>query len=344
MAIRNVTPALRLLAVGLILLLANVPGIWADEALPASVFARVDGMEISGDQYLAVLRGRARQKFYHGKAPESERAAFRREVGDTLIAQTLLDKEARRQGIRADEARVNERLSRLARRYASDSRWASDRERILDALRTQLRRLGRIEALEERVRAAPQPTTADLRTYYAQHREKFTTPERIRVSLILLRVAPAAPVSAWQEAEAGAQRIARQIKQGAAFEDMARLHSQDPSADQGGDLGFVHRDMVGASAQDVLDTLPMGAVSGPVQVLEGYAIFRLDAREEATLNPYRAVRERVAALWRREAAAQAWAAFRDGLRDAAVIRINETYFRPGMEKTAVRRVDHNKRP
>jgi len=90
-------------------------------------------------------------------------------------------------------------------------------------------------------------------------------------------------------------------------------------------LGFLHRDMLGSAAQDALDSLAVGNLSGPVQLLEGYALFRLDGRRAAELNPFEMVRERAAALLLRETRDANWQAFTAKLRSAAEVKINDKY-------------------
>lgn len=318
---------LLVLALTLALLASAMPRAGAAEALPAGVFARVEGQDIDGKEYLAVLRVKAKQKFYHGQAPEAELAAFRRQVGEALIRNVLLAREAKRRALPADEQAVERQLAALEQRYAGNPQWKAHRATLRSQVGERLRRNSRIAALEAQVRHVPPPSEAQLRAYYERHPDKFTTPERVRVSMILLRVPAAAPAEAWEQARRRIDAIAAELRAGASFDALARQHSQDASADAGGDLGYLHHDMVGGGAQKALDALQPGEVSAPVQLLEGYALLRLRAREPARLNPLAAVRERAAALWRRQAEERAWRTFADGLRAAAHVQVNEHYYR-----------------
>ena len=68
-------------------------------ALPADTFARVGNETISMADYEMAFRTAARSKFYHGNAPEAEIAKLQREVGDRVVNDVLLAKEAARRGI-----------------------------------------------------------------------------------------------------------------------------------------------------------------------------------------------------------------------------------------------------
>ena len=315
-------------------LLALVGLAAAAEGLPAGVFATVNARVITGDEYMAVLRGQARQKFYHGQVPEAELKAFRKEVGQQLIRQSLLEQEAERRGVPSDEAAVARQLARIEQRYADAPQWAESKARILGELGRRLRGESRVAALEAQVRRLPAPSEAQVRAYYAAHPPQFTTPEQVSVSVILIRVPPYGPTEAWERARGEIGKLADRLRQGEDFGALARLHSRDPSAEEGGRLGFLHRDMLGDSAQVVIDRLAPGAVSAPVQLLEGIALFRLDARQPARLNPFDAVRERAEALWLRQAQDEAWQTFGDSLRKAALVRVDERYYQPSADELA----------
>lgn len=294
--------------------------------LPDGAFARVDGVVITAEQYLGELRERARRKFYHGKAPEKEFAAFRREVGEEIIMRALLDREAQRRGIEADEARVQQRLTALERRYEDTAGWDTHRERILAEVGERWRTADRIAALEARVRDMPEPTEAEVRAYYETQGEKFTTPERIDISLILLRVPPSGTPEQWEDARIRIEALAERLGAGADFAALAELYSQDASAEEGGRLGFLHRNILADTAQQLIDGLEPGQTGEPLLLLEGYALFRLNARAPAQLNPFEDVRERARELLLRERREQAWTTLRRELREAAAVEVNDAVY------------------
>ena len=56
-------------------------------------------------------------------------------------------------------------------------------------------------------------------------------------------------------------------------------------------------------------------------LLQGVALFRLDERQEARLNPLVDVRERAIGLWQREQGELAWQAVLDRLRASADVDV-----------------------
>ncbi|MDQ3535636.1 MAG: SurA N-terminal domain-containing protein [Bacteroidota bacterium] len=96
-----------------------------------------------------------------------------------------------------------------------------------------------------------------------------------RASHILIRPEgeeESAKVTARQEAE----RILKEIRAGASFEEMARQHSDDPSASRGGDLGwFTQGRMVQPFEEAVFGTNNEGLVNRVVETTYGFHIIKI---------------------------------------------------------------------
>lgn len=298
----------------------------ASAASRHAVFALVNGTAITTQQYEAAFNAAVRKKFYHRQPPENQLAAFRREVADALINRVLLVAEGARRGIKPDAARVSDTIAGYERRYQDSPQWRKNREALLPELRRELEQLSVLERLEQAVRTAPEPGEEHVRSYYAAHPDLFTEPERVRLSVILLKVDPSAPGIAWNKAREEAQAIVRRLAAGTDFAALARLHSGDATAGKGGDMGYVHRGMLPRAVHEVLDKLKPGMISEPVTVLEGVAIFRLVERRASRLRTYAEVRKRAADLWKREQADANWNGLIATLRSAAAITIDQARF------------------
>ena len=311
---------------GAVLVMAGAGLARGDEDPATGVFAKVDDHVITAEEFQAAVNARARQKFYHGQPPEPELRKHRIEVGEFLIGRVLLVREAERRGLQAQESSVAAQLDRLEQRFAGMPDWPHRREQFRKEVGQRLRMESRIAALEAQVRNLALPSDEALQEYYAKNPGKFTTPERTKVSVILRRVPASGSTEQWESARSEIEHIAGLVRQGSGFSDLARRHSQDASAEQGGDMGYLHEEMLGASAQEALSSLKPGEMTGPVRLLEGSALLRLDARVPAQLNPLASVQQRAAALWRREAEEGAWQQLEKTLRVSARIRVDESYY------------------
>ena len=300
----------------------------AENGMPAggSVFATIGGTTITMQDYEMEVATAARNKFFHGKPPEAELIKLRRDVGEQMVNQTLLVAEARRRKLAPDAAAIDRQLAALDARYANSPEWQRTRTERLAALRRKLETDSIVAQLEQATRIAPEPSAAAVERYYAEHPDKFTEPEQLKISLILLKVDPGSPKAQWEGARAEGEAIVKRLRAGADFAQLASLHSSDPSAAKGGDLGYVHRGMLPEPAQDALDKLKPGAVADPVVLLEGIAVVRLDDRRVAKRNPLPIVQDRARELLRREQAESAWNALIVRLRAQAQPRIDESRY------------------
>ena len=298
-------------------------------AAPAqeAVFATVGERTITVGEYRQALAVATRKKYYHAKPPEAELAAFQREVGDDLVNRVLLLDEAKRRGIRPDRQRVDAALAGYEARYKGNPRWDANRDKMLATVARQLEDDSLIERLEKQVKTIREPTTREARDYYDRHKELFVEPEQVKLGVILLKVDPSSPQAAWNAAHEEARRIRQRLAAGADFAELVKLHSGDLSAGRGGDMGYIHRGMLPAPVQAVVDGLAPGAISAPVQVLEGVAILRLEDRKVARQRSFDEVRERAGDLWQRAEADAAWKALIADLRKRTSIRIDESQFR-----------------
>lgn len=286
-------------------------------------FAVVDGVVITKDELGAYLQAEFRKRFYHGKPPEAEVKAFEKEVSEKLIDRYLLLKEAQRRGIKPDTKAVNEKVAAVEKRYADDKQWQQRKKELLPELRRQIGDDLLVDDLEKNARKIPEPPEAEVRKFYEKNPQLFTTPEKNHVMMILLKVDPSSPGDVWKLAEEKAAGVLKQIRGGKDFAEMARIHSGDDSAMNGGDMGFMHKGMFGETAQQVLDLMKPGDVSEPVLLLEGVGIFKLVNREKAKLNPFADVKERAKGLLQRQQSEEAWDSLRKGLRAKARIEVNE---------------------
>ena len=130
----------------------------------------------------------------------------------------------------------------------------------------------------------------------------------------------------WDAAAAEAETIAERIRSGASFADEAREHSDDLTAENGGDLGYVHDGTLGPEIHGALDSLSPGEMAPEaIRVLEGMVLVRLEDRRPAELVPFDDAGEQALSLYRREKGDEAYASALEQLREASDIRIDEEY-------------------
>ena len=132
-----------------------------------------------------------------------------------------------------------------------------------------------------------QPTESDLRNLYDENADLYTNPERRRAQHILI------------ESEDLANELLTQIKEGADFAELAKANSEDTSSsEEGGDLGFFEKELMGAEFDEVAFAMNIGDVSDVVETDYGFFhIIKLTDIEPETMQSFEMVEDRLVSLY-----------------------------------------------
>ncbi len=106
------------------------------------------------------------------------------------------------------------------------------------------------------------------------------------------------------------------------FADLARNHSQDGSAAQGGDLGWAGPGMYVPEFEEVLNRLAPGQLSEPLVSRFGVHLIELTERRNVALSP-REQRETVRAMLREKKLDEAYTLWAQDLRGRAYVELRE---------------------
>jgi parvulin-like peptidyl-prolyl isomerase len=116
-------------------------------------------------------------------------------------------------------------------------------------------------------------TDEELLDYFNKNKDSFFEPEKVHALHILV------------ETEEEANNILNKLKEGIIdFAELAKEKSIDPSAKNGGDLGFFARGQMVKEFEDAAFSLKPGEISGIVKTEFGYHIIKCIEKKEA-YNP-----------------------------------------------------------
>jgi peptidyl-prolyl cis-trans isomerase D len=122
----------------------------------------------------------------------------------------------------------------------------------------------------------------DVERVYNEQLGKYTTPEQIRASHILLSTEGKDDAAVRTQAE----QVLKEAKSGADFAALAKKYSQDEvSAAQGGDLDYFSRGRMVAAFDTAAFALAPGEMSDLVKTEFGYHIIKLTDRKPAIVRP-----------------------------------------------------------
>ena len=109
------------------------------------------------------------------------------------------------------------------------------------------------------IRNTVQVSDADLKSYYQQNLSNYQLPERVRASHILFKTEGKTPQET-EKLRAKASEVLIQAKKGVDFGELAKEHSEDTSAPNGGDLGFFGRGQMVPEFEKSAFSLGAGAI------------------------------------------------------------------------------------
>jgi peptidyl-prolyl cis-trans isomerase SurA len=222
--------------------------------------------------------------------PPEELQRVRAQVLRNLIDETLQIQAAVQQEIAVEDRDVDQYFARFAQNFNQNA----------DTFATYLRSIGSsVQSLKRQIRG-------ELAWQRVQRRqiEPFVTVGDEEVQAIIDRLNASRGTSEYRvseiyvastpetaaEARANAMRIVQQVRAGASFAAYARQFSEATTAAVGGDLGWVRTEQLPQELSALVQQMPVGAVSDPVEVPGGFSIVALvDSRQILVADPRDAV-------------------------------------------------------
>lgn len=145
-------------------------------------------------------------------------------------------------------------------------------------------------------------TDREIRRYYNENQTRYSTGEQIQASHILFKTSPDEDEEAVRER---AEAVLAEVRAGADFAELAREHSEDTSAEGGGDLGLFGRGAMVPEFEQAAFALPVGGTSDLVRSTYGFHIIKLTDRQPAMTQPLEVVQEQIRAALTQEKAIEA---------------------------------------
>lgn len=284
--------------------------------------AEVGGRRITLSDAMAEVRDRL---FEERIVPsESAVAAFYPEAVSNLVARQLILLEYEQGDAKIPDWYFNQRIESIV-----ENNFGGDKSRLVALLKErgisypEWRRRRNEDAIvgtmrqqfvEQGVAARP----SDIERVYRESYATNTLPGRIKVSMIALKQDDAAPGAA----EKLAAEILGKLASGGSFSALARLHSQENHAKDGGSWGYLEpADEFRKELAEAIEALPVGKVSEPVEA-GGFIYLLKKDDERADLSvPLEIVRGEIEENLLKEAAEKRFAEWIKHLSNKHTVRI-----------------------
>jgi len=228
---------------------------------------------LTASQYDRQIQMRTQRLSPDQRSPDTLQSIHRNLVS-RFVEGHVMQGKATAEDFAVDTAQVSQRLSQIKRQYKNEDQLKAQlaqNNMTIDSLRSLIGARLQTQALQRQMaEKAEEPTSDEVKAYSEDNM-------RIRAQHILLRAGRNAPEAKVDSAREAAAALVDSAKAGADFSALARRHSEGPSANKGGDLGFfTENQMVDAFSKAAFALSDSGDVAGePVRTRFGFHVIRL---------------------------------------------------------------------
>ncbi|HLS54367.1 MAG TPA: peptidylprolyl isomerase [Tissierellaceae bacterium] len=191
------------------------------------------------------------------------------QVLEALIAEKIVDEEAKKEGIEPSKKEIEEEIEKIKEESGGEQGF----QQLLQYYGYELKDLEANITMNLKIKGLVgddiEISDDEIKDYFDKNRENFEQEEQVRARHILV------------DTEEEVKEVQEKLAQGEDFEELAKEYSKDTSAQMGGDLGFFHRGEMIKEFEEVAFSLEIGKISEPVKSDFGYHIIRVDERKEA---------------------------------------------------------------
>ena len=290
------------------------------------IAAVVNGEVITYSQVrgLSAPRERLLRTQFTGEALEKEIKAAREAALQDLIDRQLIVQSFLKEKFELPDYFVEQRVNDIIR-----DEFGGDRATFIKTLQAQNYSLSEFKKLEkEKIIVAAmrgknvKPVTTisptKVNEYYQKHKAEFTAKEQVKLRLIMIPTRAAEGNSAAQKAIA--EEILGKLADGAPFDRLAQMYSEDATRDSGGDWGWIERKTLAPQLEKVAFALPAGRVSHVIELGPNYYILKVEEKRGGQTPSLAKLRPEIEKKLMQEEQQRQQEIWLAGLREKAYIR------------------------
>ena len=232
---------------------------------------------------------------YRGEELVTKIKEARAEALKDLIDRQLIVQAFKKEGYQIPDHYLDQRVQDIIR-----ENFNGDRNTFIKTLQAQTFTLGEFRKLEteKMIVQAMRHKNVEVNTiispnkiqdYYRKHAVEFTSKEQVKLRMIMI----SAGTSDRAGQKAMAEEVLSKLVNGAEFDRMAQIYSEDSPRDLGGDWGWIDRGTLTAPLEKVAFSLRLGKVSNIVEVGGNYYILKVEGRQGGVTRPFAEVRDEI---------------------------------------------------
>lgn len=247
------------------------------------------------------------------------RDQVKRQVVQQSVTQLVLLSHAKQSDVEVTDQELQERWDKLLQRFPSEKQFHTQLEKLgksPEEFRGELRSGLLMQKFIKQEIGQVEVTDQEIQKHFEQNKEQYQQSERVRARHILFKEEGEA------DAEAEAKEVKKQLESGANFSEMARKHSDGPSAKRGGSLGTFGRGEMVPAFEKVAFGLEPGVISDPVKTQFGYHLIQVEEKMDSKPATLENSREKVAQQLRQQKRQQKMQKLVQRLREQSEITQN----------------------
>ncbi len=261
---------------------------------------------------------------YHGEELDKQIQVARSAALQDLIDRQLIVQSFHKEKYELPEHFVDERVNDIIRED-----FGGDRNTFIKTLQAQNYSLTEFKKLElekiivsamrsKNVKPVTMISPTKVTEYYQKHRAEFTAKEEVKLRLIMIPTRAAEGNQAAQKAIA--EEILGKLADGAPFDRMAQMYSEDATRDAGGDWGWVERKTLAPPLEKVAFNLPPGRVSHVIELGTNFYILKVEEKRGGDTPSFAKLRPEIEKKLMQEETQRQQEMWLAGLRQKAFIQ------------------------
>ena len=273
---------------------------------------------------LSAPRERLLRTQYHGEELDKQIQAARSAALQDLIDRQLIVQSFHKEKFELPEHFVEERINDIIRED-----FGGDRNTFIKTLQAQNFSLTEFKKMEmdkiivsamrsKNVKPVTTVSPTKVIEYYKQHRAEFTAKEQVKLRLIMIPTRAAEGNTTAQKAIA--EEILGKLADGAPFDRMAQMYSEDATRDSGGDWGWVERKTLAPPLEKVAFNLPPGRVSHVIELGPNFYIMKVEEKRGGDTPSFAKLRPEIEKKLMQEESQRQQEIWLAGLRQKAYIQ------------------------
>lgn len=226
---------------------------------------------------------------------DARSAAVKREVLDRLIDDQLLAQQATELKLTVSNDEIDRAIGQIKRDYGlSDTQLADELSKqglTMAAYRMNTKKeILKYRVLNIAVGSKINVGDSEVQSYYDRHMKSSNI--QLRASHIFVAIPENADNATVLEREKLAKSLLGRAQEGEDFAKLAREYSQDAGTRaEGGDLGFIGRDILPKPIEELLFSMKVGDVRGPVRADRGFHVMKLVDKRNKDAKPFAEVQD-----------------------------------------------------